>query len=117
MVADLLRVLGILPVVEWRRRRLSLHAAVAHARAASGACAARSPAQRASLQRAIRVVDACMPGGQNCVRRALIEISLDGSAARERLYAGFRSGGKPKSGHAWLESHPVGETYDAVIAV
>jgi hypothetical protein len=72
---------------------------------------------RARLQRTIGVVDAFMPGGKNCVRRALIEMSLDGSAARERLLAGLKSGGKPKSGHAWLESHAVREAYDAVIAV
>jgi hypothetical protein len=113
---DLLRVLGALPIVEWRRRRLSLHHAVARARAGSGR-PSRSRADRARLQRWIGAVDARMPGGANCVRRALLEMTLDGAAAREKLFAGLKSGGGPRSGHAWLESHPVRETYDAVIAV
>jgi hypothetical protein len=117
LIADFLRVLGVLPLVEWRRRHLSLHDAVAHARVGSGPRATRSATDRARLQRVIGVVDACIPGGRNCVRRALIEMSLDGSAARERLLAGLKTGGRPRSGHAWLESHPVREAYDAVIAV
>jgi hypothetical protein len=114
---DLFRVLGMLPLVEWKRRRASLHSAVAYARARSGANGARSGAGRARLQRLIRAVDARMPDGGNCVRRALLEMSLDAGAARERLYAGLRTGGGPKSGHAWLESHGATEAYDAVIAV
>jgi hypothetical protein len=114
---ELLRILGALPFVEWRRRRLSLHDAVARARAGAGKRAARSTAARARLQRWIGRVDARMPGGGNCVRRALLEMTLDSTAAGERLFAGLRSGGGPRSGHAWLESHSVREKYDAVIAV
>jgi hypothetical protein len=116
-LGDLLRVLSALPLVEWRRRRQSLHLAVANIRAGGEKRAARSGAARARLQRLIGAVDARMPGGGNCVRRVLLEMSLDRGAAGERLLAGLRSGGGPGSGHAWLESHPVRETYDAVIAV
>jgi hypothetical protein len=117
LVADLLRVLRVLPRVEWNRRRLSLHHAVARARVKSARRGTRSVEDRARLQRVIGAVDACLPGGKNCVRRALIEMSLDDTAARERLLAGLKTGGRPRSGHAWLESHSVRETYDAVIAV
>jgi hypothetical protein len=116
-MTDLFRVLGVLPLVEWRRRRLSLHGAVASARADSHKRGARSKSARVRLRRFIGAVDARMPGGGNCVRRALIEMSLDAAAGRERLFAGFRTGGGPRSGHAWLESHAVTETYDAVISV
>jgi hypothetical protein len=116
-VRELLRVLRILPAVEWRRRKSSLHNAVAFARDSSRKHAARSNVERARLQRVIRAVDARMPDGGNCVRRALLEMSLDRAAAGERLLAGLKSGGGPRSGHAWLESHPVSDSYDAVIAV
>jgi hypothetical protein len=44
-------------------------------------------------------------------------MSLDAGAAGEQLLAGFKAGGVPASGHAWLESHGVSETYDAVISI
>lgn len=117
MIRDLLRVLGGLPLAEWRRRRLSLHEAVARARGDSRQRAVRSVAARARLRRLIGAVDARMPDGGNCVRRALTEIALDAAAGRERLFAGIRTAGGPRSGHAWLESQVVNDRYDAVIAV
>jgi hypothetical protein len=42
---------------------------------------------------------------------------LDAGAGRERLLAGFKAGGVLGSGHAWLESQPVTERYDAVIPI
>ena len=46
-------------------------------------------------------------------------MSLDAGAAREKLLAGFVSGGGKKSGHAWLEfeSGPKVDKFDAVIAI
>ena len=76
MMRELLRVLRVLPLVEWRRRKTSLHSAVAFARHSSRRHGARSNAARADLQRVIRAVDARMPGGGNCVRRAVLEMSL-----------------------------------------
>jgi hypothetical protein len=115
--ADLLRVLRVLPLIEWRRRRLGLHAAVVLSRADAGNRCKRSAEDRARLRRVIGAVDVRMPGGANCVRRALLEMALDGGAARERLFAGLRRGGGKGSGHMWLESDPARETYDAVISI
>jgi hypothetical protein len=116
-VGEVLRVLGLLPLVEWRRRRLSLHHAVARARAQGRTQRTRSNDARLRLRRVISAIDARIPGGANCVRRALLEMSLDPSAAGEQLFAGLRAGGGSGSGHAWLASQPVHERYDAVIAV
>jgi len=58
-----------------------------------------------------------MPTGGNCLRRSLLEMSLDAGAASERLLAGFRTGGATTSGHAWLESDAVREHYDAIIPI
>ncbi len=117
MIREIFLILGVLPVVEWRRRRFALHRAVARSRADGSKRPERTGGQRASLRRIIGAIDARIPGGANCVRRALLEMSLDPAAARETLYAGLRSGGGPRSGHAWLASHPTVESYDAVIAV
>jgi hypothetical protein len=114
---DLIRVLAALPFVELWRRRHSLHRAVAQARRGGMTTFARSAAGRARLRRIIGIVDRLLPGGANCVRRALLEVVLDGEAARERMFAGLQTGGGPKSGHAWLESEPPAEHYDAVIAI
>lgn len=96
---------------------MSLHRAVAVARSGGLELGARSPAARTRLKRVIGAVDRRLPGGQNCVRRALIEMALDGGAARERFFAGLQTGGGPGSGHAWLESDSATERYDAVIAI
>ena len=117
LVADCLRVLGVLPLIELRRRRTSLHAVAAVARGLGEARGARQPARRAGLKRVIGAIDRRLPDGGNCVRRALLEMALDRTAARERLFAGFRSGGGLKSGHAWLESDVDRSVYDAVITI
>jgi hypothetical protein len=114
---DFIRILAALPLVEWRRRQLSLHYAVALARAEGSRRETRTAKNRSRLRKAISRVDARLPGGGNCVRRALLEMSLDPAAARERLFAGLRTGGGPGSGHAWLESEKPAVVYDAVISV
>jgi hypothetical protein len=116
-LGDLLKVLLRLPLVEWRRRRLSLHRAVALTRSRSGRSRKRDEDGRLKLRRAIAALDARMPGGPNCVRRSLLEMTLDAGAAAEPLYAGLRRGGGPRSGHAWLQSHQVHESYDVVVSV
>jgi hypothetical protein len=66
------------------------------------------------LRRLIRGVDACLPGGGNCYRRALLEVALDPAAAAEPLHLGLREHGGPRSGHAWLgDRRDSGEAYDA----
>jgi len=57
-----------------------------------------------------------MPNGPNCLRRSLLEMSLDRGAAQEKLLAGYKAGGLVGSGHAWLESESTSERYDAVIS-
>jgi hypothetical protein len=113
---DAVTALAVLPVVEWRRHSLNLRDAAAVSRASARGRRRRSPDARARLRRLIGRVDARMPGGANCVRRALWEMSLDPESANERLFAGIRHGGGPKSGHAWLESQSNREQYDAVVA-
>jgi len=117
MIRDAFRILGMLPLVEWRRRYLSLHHAVAHARAHGRTQPDRPGGARLRLRRVISALDARLPGGGNCVRRALLEMSLDRSAAGEQLLAGLKASGGPRSGHAWLASQPVTDRYDAVISI
>jgi Transglutaminase-like superfamily len=117
IMGEFLRVLIRMPLIEWRRRTLSLHHAVALARASHRGRRLRTRVGRVRLQQAIAFVDARMPGGPNCVRRSLMEITLDADAAGEPLYAGIKRGGGPRSGHAWLESHSVHESYDAIVSV
>lgn len=114
---ELFAVLRQLPTVEVWWRSVALHRAVMFARQAGGARAVRSSQARQLLRRVISATDRRLPGGGNCVRRALLEIALDGGAAREALCAGFRTGGGPGSGHAWLESEPSNERFDAVIRI
>jgi hypothetical protein len=114
---DIFRVARLLPAVELQRRRGSIHSAVALARKGGMERRVRSSEDRAGLKRVIGAVDRRLPGGGNCVRRALLEIALDGGAAREHFFAGLRSGGGSKSGHAWLESDSPGGVYDAVVAI
>lgn len=77
----------------------------------------RTAEARTRLKRVIGAIDRRLPGGKNCVRRALLEMALDGGAARERFFAGLQKGGRSGSGHAWLESDSVTDRYDAVIAI
>jgi len=103
--------------VEKERTTISLHAAVASARQRSRRRPARSSLARAQLRRAIAFVDSRFFREPNCVRRALLEMTLDRGAAREPLLAGFMAGGGPKSGHAWLLSDPVSQRYDGVLSI
>jgi hypothetical protein len=116
-LVEVLRVCRQLPVVEGNRRRIGLHGAVARSRRLGALNPVRPERDRRRLQRAISLVDRCLPGGGNCVRRALLEMALDGGAAGETFHAGLRSEGGPRSGHAWLASHETRERYDAVISI
>jgi hypothetical protein len=116
-LVEVARVVLAVPRVELQRQRGSLHHAVRALRQGAFRRTARSVEGRAHLRRAIAAVDARLPDGPNCVRRSLLEISLDGGAAREKLLAGFMAGGGKKSGHAWLEIESVRDKYDAVIAI
>jgi hypothetical protein len=112
------RVLVALPAVERERLRLGTAPAVSRARSRGLRAAEREPTARARLRRAIAAVDARLPRGANCFRRALLEMSLDCGAARERLYLHLSASGLAGSGHARLSSWPEdGRDYDATFSL
>jgi hypothetical protein len=75
----------------------------------------RKPIQRKRLRRAIGWIDARMPGGGNCYRRVLLEIALDGGAARESVLVGFHIQTNQVTGHVWLLSEQAESgSYDAL---
>jgi hypothetical protein len=114
---DLFAVVKGSVLAETWRRRGGLHAAVAQARSVGRTRPVLPQEHRSRLKRQIRMVDRWVPGGANCVRRALVEMALDAGAAREIFYAGLRKRGGSKSGHAWLASDVVTDRYDAVITI
>ncbi|HVV15779.1 MAG TPA: lasso peptide biosynthesis protein [Polyangia bacterium] len=115
---DFLTLAWVLPATEIRRRRLSLHDAVASARRAGGRRPASAFTSRARLRRIVSAVDRRLPDGGNCVRRALVEMAMDPAAAQERFFAGLTAGGGPKSGHAWLETDRPGDgRFDAIFTI
>jgi hypothetical protein len=117
-IGDLGRVLGALPFVEFGRVTLGPSRILPGLRWTAARCRKRSPPERGTLRRVIAAVDARLPGGGNCYRRALLEICIDAGAAEEKLYMGLKTRGGPGSGHAWLASWPDAAnaaTYDAVL--
>jgi hypothetical protein len=118
LLREFIGVLRALVFVERRRRSLSPAAVLDLARARGRSGRARSPLERHRLRRLLRSVDALVPSGGNCYRRALAEIAMDRNAAEERLLVGLRSGGGRGSGHAWLAGNrDTVERYDAEIAL
>ena len=114
VLGDFVRVLTVVPYVEWGRRHRGPGPLTAKLRKRGAAGPVRSQQRRVVLRKLIGAVDARMPGGPNCYRRALIEMSLDAGAAREPLSLGLRPHGGPKSGHAWLGApEPGAEVYQA----
>ena len=117
-LVDLGRLLLVLPRVEWERRFRGPTSFIPNLRRRARYSPERSHAEREVLRRMIAALDARLPGGGNCYRRALLEMSLDAGAARERLHLGLRAHGGPGSGHAWLASWPDAadaSSYDAVL--
>jgi hypothetical protein len=113
----LARVLVQLPELEWKRLSGGPRGAVTSARRRGLLRRHRSPVERQQLRRVIGWVDAVMPGGSNCYRRALLEMALDSGAAREPLRMGLRATGGPRTGHAWLGDDSDSQAYDAVVSV
>jgi hypothetical protein len=112
------RVLALVASVERARLRLGTAPAVARARSRGQRTRQRAPEARARLRRAIGAVDALLPGGANCYRRALLEMSLDRGAAGERLYLDLSASGGRGNGHARLASWPEdGRGYDATFSL
>lgn len=104
LVAEAARVVAALARVERDRLRLGIAEAVARARARGASRPARPAASRLRLRRAVLAIDARLPGGANCYRRALLEMSLDGAAAGERLHLDLSLRGPSPAGHVRLES-------------
>lgn len=119
MLLETFRVLWALPAVELARLRLGPTEAIGMARRLGVRRSSRDASSRARLGRLIGFVDRHWPTGPNCYRRVLLEMALDGNAAREALVMGFRADGGTGSGHAWIASQPPPphERYDAVISV
>lgn len=115
---DLWRVLAMVVPVEIDRRRLGTRPAVLRARGRGSSAPTRDIAARARLRGAVAAVDARFPGGPNCLRRALLEASLDAAAAREPLFLHLDAAGGRGSGHARLASVPGdGRGYDATFTL
>jgi hypothetical protein len=115
---DLWRVLvAMVPVyLDWRW--LGTRPALLRARERGARAPTRDDAGRARLRRAVAAADARWPGGPNCLRRALLEISLDSAASRETLFLHLDAAGGRGSWHARLASVPEdGGTYDATLAL
>jgi hypothetical protein len=65
------------------------------------------------LERVIAIADRLLPGGPNCYRRVLAEISLDAGAAAETMHLGIVHGQATVGGHAWLgDRREPGARYD-----
>jgi hypothetical protein len=114
LLGDIFDVLRAVPTVELGRFRCGPQPLLATLRARGLLGPARTHLERARLIKIIKVLDRCFPGGGNCYRRALLEIAVDPVAAKTPLNLGLRTGGAPRSGHAWLASstEPVAR-YDA----
>ncbi|HZY04793.1 MAG TPA: hypothetical protein VFF02_14975 [Anaeromyxobacteraceae bacterium] len=118
LLAELWRVLAVAVPVELDRRRLGTRPAVRHARWRGARARARDGTGRARLRRAVAAVDARWPGGPNCLRRALLEASLDAEAAGEAVTLHLSAAGGPGSGHARLSSVPEdGRAYDLTLSL
>jgi hypothetical protein len=110
---EVVAVLGVLRKVERERRERSPEEAVASARRRGEGASLRGPIGRARLLRAIGWVDAAMPGGGNCYRRTLLELSLDAGAARETIVFGLDVG---RTGHVAFEGRED-RTFDVAYAI
>jgi hypothetical protein len=118
LVRDLAAVLLAAPLVERGRLRRGPRPLLARLRARGLRGPIRTDRERARLAKIVRFVDRCFPGGDNCYRRALLEIAVDPIAAKTPLNLGLKSDGGPRSGHAWLASSTEAVApYDAEFSV
>jgi hypothetical protein len=101
-----------------RRRDEGPGTAVPHFRARGRAQLHRDPDRLARLQRVVAIADRWLPGGPNCYRRVLAEISLDAGSAAEPMHLGIVAGQTAFSGHAWLgDRREPGARYDVELAL
>lgn len=117
-LAELCNVLRVLPGLERARHTLGPRPLLDEIRARAGRHPRRGETARRCLRRAVRWVDACMPGGGNCYRRAVLEMALDRGAADTPLALGFARDGDRLTGHAWVEGSDTGAgRYDFTLRV
>jgi hypothetical protein len=114
---ELLRAIIALPAVESTRRTMGFEPAVSAMRASGTHHLHREWKQRVFLQRAIAWLDSHTPGGTNCYRRVLLELSLDAGAASEPVLIGLNPRGGPGSGHVWLASSTQLERYEVKLVL
>lgn len=107
---EVVRVARIVREVERRRVSDGPEATVRDYRAQGSREKKRGPIGRARLRRAIGWIDAFFPGRPNCFRRTLLELALDGGAARERLVFGLDVG---RTGHVTFKGRED-RTFDVV---
>lgn len=110
---ELARVVPLVPAVDRARRNETPERALAAIRAMGGARITRGPIGRARLRRAVGWVDALMPGGASCYRRILLEVALDGGAARETVVFGLDVGA---TGHVAFDGREE-RTFDVSFAI
>jgi hypothetical protein len=108
LLLDVVRVLSVGARVEHGRTAVGPAPLLARLRQEGSGHAGRSIVARRRLQRAVRIVDRCFPGGGNCYRRVLLEVALDAGAAGEVVRFGLRAGGGPGTGHAYFASDETG---------
>lgn len=78
----------------------------------------RPSRELADLERAVALADRLLPGGPNCYRRVLAEISLDSGAAAEPMHLGIIHGQAMLGGHAWLgDRREPGARYDVELSL
>ena len=116
---DLGLVLAALPLVEICRLSRPAASSLACCRCVGSRLTPRSVQEQADLRRAVVSVDRLTPGGPDCFRRALLMSALDRASASEQVNFGIVLGGKPKAGHAWLESDPPADPgrYDTIVSI
>src|SRR5256885_1557911 len=93
---ELARALRLVRRAERERLAGTPARSVAAMRALGTRKAQRNALDRDRLRSAISLVDRFHPRGPNCYRRVLLELALDGGAARETLVFGLDVG---KTGH------------------
>ena len=97
-LVELARTLRVARACEKARTRMTPEEAVRNAQQLGKLARSRGPLGRARLRRAISWVDAAM--GENCYRRVLLEVALDGGAACEKVVFSLDVG---KKGHVALD--------------
>jgi len=100
VATEMVRAGRLVAVADATRNGQPAERAIASMRSRGRKAKARGPIGRARLRRAIGWVDACVPGGENCYRRVLLELALDAGAAEEAVVLGLDVG---KTGHIAFE--------------